>query len=379
MSVDNSKNTIVSTYDEMCEMMTFTEAICGCCVSDGYKKFQEENNQYFVKKGMFVVDDLMCIDYYDEKDKRRIKKVRYCFEFDFSDKQINKFTIWNYYNRERVADFIFDRETYDKDLKIMNAQITYKDMKSFKKLGYFSNQYLVKDVEKHWELFYKRHGSLPQNKFKPLYKKAIEKEDEMTLEFMCNHSLEMIDSTMYYYTEQKPKEITYESYFSKDKDLEINTKTEKYLYKYTGYINLNDSKIYRTKIDKNLKNHKSRTNTRHIESWSVRGHYRTIKGKKVWIDEHVRGTGQLENRIYGFKPESEMLLIPKVFECERQVAVNSDGKLVLKDNIVEKSKNQEPTNKIYESKENITQIIAPKSIFQKIKRFINKLLNKLKK
>jgi hypothetical protein len=135
--------------------------------------------------------------------------------------------------------------------------------------------------------------------------------------------MEIVHASMYYYTKQKPEEITYASYFGFQEDLEYTTKKETYIYKYTGYINLNDTKIYRTKINGNLDDEKRKEYDRHIESWTVRGHYRKTKsGEKIWIKDHIKGEGVLENRIFGTVPESEVLLIPKLIECEREVRVS---------------------------------------------------------
>ena len=151
---------------------------------------------------------------------------------------------------------------------------------------------------------------------------------------MCEHTMEIVHASMYYYTKQKPEEISYDSYFGFQEDLEYTTKKQTYIYKYTGYINLNDTKIFRTRINKKLDDEKRKEYERHIESWTVRGHYRTIKGKKVWIKDHIRGEGVLENRIYGTVPESEVLLIPKEIECERDVRVSVKKKSYTRDELV---------------------------------------------
>ena len=39
---------------------------------------------------------------------------------------------------------------------------------------------------------------------------------------------------------------------------------------------------------------------RHVESWTVRGHWRYYKktGKKVWINSYVKGRGNVKGRVY---------------------------------------------------------------------------------
>lgn len=185
---------------------------------------------------------------------------------------------------------------------------------------------------------------------------------------------------MCYYTKEKPERISYES-FAITEDLEYTTKKQKYSYKYTGYINLNDTKIYRTIIKKNLDEEKKKEYQRHIESWSVRGHYRTIKGKRVWVKEHIKGEGILENRIYGTKPESEVLLIPKVIECEREVRVSTKEIGIPKDVLIYDEKPipkiSAPTPIIISQSEQPRKtIIARKSVWQKIRLFLIKLFKR---
>jgi hypothetical protein len=329
----SDKNTIVTSYAESCEILDYMDDFCGCCFSNFFNEWYDKNEAYFVRKGIFVIDNLMFLDCLDNKGNDEHKSVRYCFQFDFTDNNKSNFTILNYYNREKVAEFNFKRSDFS-NLKDVTCSFDFIDIKAYKRLGFFANSIIRSKVEKKWELFFSRNASLPKAKFNDAYSKQNLEEDKMILQFMCDHSIEIILSTMCYYTKEKPEQISYESFIIKE-DLEYTTKTVKYTYNYTGYINLNDTKVYRTTINKNLKDEKNRDYQRHIQSWSVKGHYRTIKGKKVWIKEHTRGEGELENRIYGTKPESEVLLIPKVIECEREVRVyNGKNTNIIKDLIV---------------------------------------------
>jgi hypothetical protein len=313
-------NTVVTTYGEACEVMQYADDFCGCCRSKFYNEWYDANEAYFVRKGIFVVDDLMYLDCLkDGKDDK--KPVRYCFKFDFSENTHSSFTILNYYNQEKIADFRFIRSD-NPEFKEVKVRIDYMDLKKFKNLGRFTNPIFNEKMDKSWKVFYSRTDSLPKAKLQEAYNKQVELDNKMTLQFMCEHTVEMVHACMYYYTKEKPQQIQYDSYFGFQEDLEYTTKKETYIYKYTGYINLNDTKVYRTKINRNLDDEKRKEYDRHIESWTVKGHYRTIKGKKVWIKDHIRGEGALEQRIYGTKPESEVLLIPKLIECEREVRVS---------------------------------------------------------
>ena len=312
----SDKNTILTEYKDSCDIMDYMDGFCGCCKSKLYVEWHEKNEAYFVRKGLFVIDNLMFLDCDDDE---KIKPVRYCFSFDFTNNEFSLFSIINYYNQEKVADFKYERNETD-DLNNPKIKILDFNLEKFNRLGSFMNPIIREKLDKSWDIFYKKYNSLPKNKFNEMYKRQSDYADRMLLNFMCEHSVLIINSTMCYYTQQKPEEIKYEN-FKINTDLEYTTKKQKIKYNYTGYINLNDNKIFKTKINKKLDEDKRAEYQRHIESWSVRGHYRTIKGKKVWIKEHIRGEGVLENRIYGTKPESEVLLIPKIIECERDIKV----------------------------------------------------------
>ena len=323
-------STIVTTYGESCQVMEYMDDFCGCCRSRFYHQWYEENEAYFVKEGIFVIDDLMFID--THKDVNQFKSVRYCFKFDFTEKTHSSFTILNYYNQEKVAEFKFYRKD-NPDFKNLKVKIDFMDLKKFEKLGFFANTVIEKKINKSWDIFNMRNASLPKSKYKEAHLKQVEAEKKMYLEFMCEHTMEIIHSSMYYYTKQQPEQISYASYFGSQEDLEYTTKKETYIYKYTGYVNLNDSKIYRTKINKGLDADKRKDYDRHIESWTVRGHYRKVNGKMSWVKDHIKGEGVLEQRIYGTVPESDILLIPKLIECERDVRVSVKRKESTRDEL----------------------------------------------
>lgn len=328
----SDKNTIITEYGDCIQIIEYFDGFCGCCYSNFFNEWYDNNEAYFVRKGVFVIDNLMSLETTDQDGKDVLKDVRYSFTFDFTNPDVSYFSIINYYNREKVADFSFTRSDFD-DVRNAECKVTFMDLKAFERLGYFTNTETRKKIDRYWDIFHKRYDSLPIKKYKEAFEKQVIEENKIYLSEMCNHSLLVILSLMCYYTKEKPEQISYESFTIKE-DLEYTTKKQKYSYKYTGYINLNDNKIYRTTIKSNLKEEKKKEYQRHIESWSVRGHYRTIKGKKVWIKEHTRGDGELEKRIYGTKPESEMLLIPKIVECEREIKILAEKKSTPKDILV---------------------------------------------
>ena len=146
----------------------------------------------------------------------------------------------------------------------------------------------------------------------------------------------------------------------------VGMETKKYSYKYSGYIDLTKTKVYRPNITERMEDEK-RNYKRHIEKWSVRGHHRTVNGKSIWIDEHEKGTGKLEKRIYGTIPEKELNLMPQIFEVETQVKGKSVGIAITEaeQTVTEAEAEQEPP---------ITQY---SNIFEKIMRFIVKYIKKV--
>lgn len=133
----------------------------------------------------------------------------------------------------------------------------------------------------------------------------------------CKRVVYYTYALMFYVSKQEPEEIT--TLFN----AEIDKTGEKIkgIYKYTGYIDLRKNKTYKPLIAKDP-NDPKREYQRHIQKWTVRGHYRNYNGKKVWIEPHEKGKGELEKRIYGTEDEKDLKLVPKVFEVTRtKVAV----------------------------------------------------------
>lgn len=58
-------------------------------------------------------------------------------------------------------------------------------------------------------------------------------------------------------------------------------------------------KVYKVKVDEQAVIRDKARYERHMEKWSVRGHWRTTKtGKKVWVKPHVKGEGTKEGKEY---------------------------------------------------------------------------------
>lgn len=314
-------NTIVTTYGESQEIIRYMNDFCGKCRSQLFKEWYQTHEAFFVTEGVLIMDDLMYQMQINDEGQIRYKPVRFCLKFDIQEKY-SSFSIINYYNQDKIASFRFIPA---KNLDFKNIKIVrdFTDLSKFQDLGEFSNPILLRKIKNSLEAEGLKIASSRPSKLKQFYEKSKIETSKLLLEYMCEHSVVLLYSMMYYYTKEKPEKIKYSSYFGFQEDLEYTIKKETYTYKYTGYINLNDTKIYRTKINNSLFDDKKKEYERHIESWTVRGHYRKTKtGEKIWVKDHVRGEGVLENRIFGTVPESEVLLIPKLIECEREVRVS---------------------------------------------------------
>ena len=308
--MEDINKTLAVAYGDAIAIMEYNKDFCGCCKTRVYEEWYEKNEAFFVKKGVCLMDNLL-----RDNDKGD-KELRYCFIFDFEDMTESKFSVINYYNREKVADFRYIRAGNDP----YNPKITvdYFDQKAFNNLGYFINPPTIEKIDRAFESFIKPHRSLPKDKYKQIMKKWADKEEHILSQFMWEHTIEFIHSSMFYFTLQKPDKISYQEVMQKQPEtIEFKTNNKVVKYYYTGYVDLSKSKVYKVVTNNNLEDEKKKGRDkyeRHIEKWSVRGHYRNINGKQVWINPHDRGEGTLEKRIYGVVPQSELNLIPKVFE-----------------------------------------------------------------
>jgi hypothetical protein len=369
------------------EIMDYSDNICGCCKMDSFEDWYQNNEAYFVKKGVFLMDGLL--------NTEKKEMLRYCFLFDFENKEESVFTVINYYTREKIAVF---KNKRTEDWKNPEITVEYFDKKKFKDFGRFTNSIIKEKVLKQWDIFIRRNSSLPNNKYKEQLKKFEELEDKMVSEFMWEHTVDIIHCSFFYFTLEKPKQIEYKEFIEEEKkETEITSSSGKVVkYYYTGYVNLNETKIYRTNISEELKSEKSKRGEyqRHIEQWSVRGHYRTINGKKIWIEPHVKGTGNLENRLYGVSPESEMNLIPKVFEVVKNKTEKDKDKTEIEVEvppmpielmpIIEENKIEDKIEfnpaweiKITKNKIETPPLMPPTTLWNRIKKMVYNIYNKI--
>lgn len=280
-SIKDVDKTVVIRYEEARDMIA-------CCFDNKeFTDWYDKNEAYFIKRGMFIAENLL-------KDENG-KAIKYCFTFNFENPKQAIFVIYNYYDQKEICSFVYKRNKQNPlEPKIV---LDYYDGKLFDGLG---------------------------GDFVNLEKKATRKEEH---QFMCEHTVRMCYAVMFYFAENKNIEFKdYNKNEQGDEDeTEITFKNVTRKYYYTGYIDLNKAKVLRINAGELEKEKKRRGEyQRHIEKWSVRGHYRTLKnGNRIWIDAHERGEGNLEKRVYGDADEKEVNIIPKVFEVTRTEAIKT--------------------------------------------------------
>lgn len=313
--------TIVTTYEDAKVMMDYINGFCPCCKYDHFEKWYGRNNEFFITTGMFVMEGLL-------KDDNS-GYLKYCFSFDFSDKERAIFIIYNYYTREKVCKFYYNRKD-NPDFEHQNVELDYYDKRRWRELrGDFMNSVIVEKTGNIWATLERRQRGKKGTAQTRIWKDVRDEVDYEIRKFMCEHTVLFCYSTMFYFSREAPSEIDnpYIAEHAAAEDKEMVQGNVTYKYKYTGYIDLTKTKVYRAKKSERLEEEK-REYERHIEKWSVRGHYRNINGERRWIAEHEKGSGTLEKRLYGTIPERELNLIPKIFEVERKVTVGVSAEIV---------------------------------------------------
>jgi hypothetical protein len=304
MNNENINNTIVISYDDATRMVDFCKDPQGGISKDFYDWYLKEKGEYFSKSGMLIID-------YGDKKKMAIS-------FDFTDPDLAIFCIYNYKNQKIVSAFTFNRQN---NLTMDNVVV---DIKSYfasvlKEQGFF---FVPQGIEGK-DLMMGRIKNI-QAKSKKLTGRNIKKKvliDSALNEVYkdinlstCKQIVYFTYALMYYISKKEYEEVT--GKFKEDLQQNDESETYKYIYKYNGYIDLMESKIYRPIIKKDADD-PVRDYQRHIQKWTVRGHYRKTKNGLIWIEPHEKGSGELEKRIYSTEKENDLPLIPKIFEVEK--------------------------------------------------------------
>ena len=137
-------------------------------------------------------------------------------------------------------------------------------------------------------------------------------------------------ATMYYMVRINP------SIINKSSPLEspLNYKEIQAIHRYDGYIDLRKQVNYKY-IDDDPDRIK-RQYRFHIEGWTVRGHYRRINGKLVWINQFNKGSGPIEKRTYATVDRKKLdipvkeTIITKLVPITEPVKLKPSRKLINK-------------------------------------------------
>ena len=306
--------TIFVSYDEITRMKDFcTNKDEG--VTRDFMDWYVNDNAFFTKTGMLICENVI---------NGSTKK--FVVSFDFNNPDIPSFVMYDYAKQKPVCRYIMIRED-NLSMKDISIKISWIDLKFFMDpTSVFLSNETYEEVKKDYQYqemakdIVKTHKQKQKTSELQQYKKQfkiVEKKlEEINLKiatFMAQQGVYFTYATMYYFAKNKAKEVV----GTAKTDIIGEGKQITTLYKYTGYVNVNEAKVYKPVIKKDGP---VREYGRHIEKWSVRGHYRKVGGKTIWIEPFEKGEGELEKRIYGTEKESEVNVIPKVFEVTRTVA-----------------------------------------------------------
>lgn len=310
---ENENKTIIIPYADTQKIIDFCKDSQGDVSRDFYDWYLGEP-EYFTKKGMLIVN----------------KEQNYRISFDLTDKDTLKGKYYNSVTGAVISEFEFSRQENitmsDIKVKVTNCDINaLKRQKTipvpsdtFEKLNRIKET--IKGMGK---------SNSPQKLMaigagmeRSVYLSIIEALSKL---FVYN-----IYSMMYYVANNESEEITHQ--FIEDKE---NKEREYYqsTYKYTGYIDISKTKVYKPLVERDP-DEPIRDYERHIESWSVKGHYRKTSKGVIWIEPHYKGKGELEQRVYSTASESELNLTPKVFDVIRtKPIIQTQVKPIPKENI----------------------------------------------
>lgn len=339
--------TIVVSYDEITRMLEFCTNK-GEGVTREFMDWYVNENAFFSKTGMLICEKVLkytkvkvfldTLESADDSDPDAIEQIasekKFVISFNFNNPNIPSFVMYDYAKQKPVCRYIMIREN-NLAMKDVTIKISWIDLNFFKQPdSTFMSDEVYKEVKNEYDNY--KISEKDKNKIKGLnrmqYLKAEAKILERELErvnlkiatFMAVQGVYFCYATMYYFAKNKAKEVTG---MTKDGSVEFITGRQvKTLYKYTGYVNINEAKVYTPVIKKDGP---IREYGRHIEKWSVRGHYRKVGDKTIWIEPFEKGEGELEKRIYGTEKESEVNVIPKVFEVNRNVKVDLENQQII--------------------------------------------------
>jgi len=317
------KNTVIVPYEDVNRMINFCKDDEDNISRDFYDWYLNEKPAFFMVSGMLIVDSI------------KNWKERAAISFDFTNPDEPSFSALAYKDQSVVCKWRMTRME-NLTMKDVKLDFDYISVGNFNKieLRKHSKEEIEKGKKRTDEKIeiaknnamdfvaddiknYNRKG-FRQKTVKELIQKADMQGRKEIVKVYAESLTYFMYALMYYVSKQSSEVI--ETTFSNVSNEDVEK--IKCLYKYTGYVDLRENRIYKPTIERNPDD-PVRDYNRHIQAWSVRGHYRRTKSGLIWIDPHIKGKGELEKRIYGTEDEKDVNLIPKVFEVERTVKVNA--------------------------------------------------------
>lgn len=308
--------TIYTTFDEVSRMKDFCsdkDENGVRIVSKNFYDWYLKEDTFFIPYGVFIMEGLFSHE----------SKQKFVCVFNFEDANCSKFEIINYLTQKSVIVFFFYRE-HNLDMNKIKVHIKELHSQNLDLIAAFNPP---EDLQDYYKIVRERFAKIKKEaktkikgENKQQRRRDIDKrvrEIDMKLhDVVCSNVTQWIYATMYFSAKHQPEIVEYIP--GQNETGETKTVNSKYVY--SGYINLN-APTYRPTIKKDP-SEPTREYQRHIEKWTVRGHYRRTSKGLIWIEPHTKGEGELEKRIYGTEDESQVNVLPKIFEVEKKVPVD---------------------------------------------------------
>lgn len=306
---DVMNQNIVTNFDEVSRMLDLCKDNEGNVSKSFYDFYLIENNS-FIKEGIFFIGGL--------SDKNAFLP----FGFNVIDDNKIRFTFYNQKLTKKISIFDFDKQD-NITMESIDVDIYFFNLEAYKKvnLNAVSPSYMksIKNISNRIGKREKKSNKKIKS-LQNLQKEALNIFYKDTHKDIAKYVVSAFFSFSYYVHNKEKEHIFYNS----KRMEEINNCEEiKYLYKYNGYIDLKKNKVYKA-ILKKEPDDPTREYQRHIGKWSVKGHYRKTKNGLIWIDSHIKGKGELEERTYSTLNENDLKLKTKTFEVVKFRGKNKD-------------------------------------------------------
>jgi len=292
-------NTVILDYEDGLKLQQLCLDDDQAITRDFYDWLLSDHFKLFVNSGVMLIGV--------EKEKISVK-------FEQRSEDRIDFSLISYKTRETIANYYFLRE--DMLDKLLKPRITFKNTP--KNLNKFINQMgsvvLPNNVKDKVNKITKQIVGL--NKvygYNNMLKKVRNEAYWVVIDCHILLSIQFLVALMYWnYRNDKVELKSFKEVKNDEEFIEIES-----TYSYSGYVDLSKNKVYKL-IKKNIDD-PTRDYERHIEAWRVRGHYRRTPNGLIWIEPHIKGSGEVENRVYGNKPESEVQIAVKKFKTTKKV------------------------------------------------------------